>query len=147
MSNITDKNDKIERLKTFYNLARLAGVADNQKDFADFLSIHEQTISKAFNGCDRYLTEKLLRKIEIKLTESGINLESPLVAAPITNTAIGDNSMQNINGDQNQNGVPHTTIESIIAEMQAQREMHDRQISELLRQNSQLINIITNTKN
>lgn len=45
-------------------------------------------------------------------------------------SANGDGSMHNIHGNQNQNGVSQRTIDSLIAEMAAQREANSRTLEQ-----------------
>lgn len=141
-----DKNEKKqERANMLYNLARLAGVCKTQKDFANFLGINEQSVCKALKGEENYLTNNFFTRIENAFNEAGISMNTAVITAPV-NIQQGDGN----NNEQTQETTetpPQLSIDRLLDEMQAQREMHDRMMSELLKQNSQLINIITNSKN
>lgn len=133
------KNEKQQRALQLLNLARLAGVAKTQKEFADFLGINENTLGRALMGQEKYLTDNFFARIENAFNESGINLDGANVFAPVNNQH-GENTNQ-------QPAVPPVdetpTTARLLDELKAQREMYDRQFTELLKQNSQLINIIT----
>ena len=127
-----ETKDKQERLRTLINLARLAGVCKTQKEFADFMGMSEHTISSALRGREGYLTENFFARIENAFNEAGISIN-------------GDNTAP-VNNQQGE-GLTNTQeqtqpLEKLIEEMRAQREMYDRQFTEVLKQNTQLINII-----
>lgn len=140
---------KVQLLRQFLNTARLVGVAKTQKDFANFIGINEQTICKALKGEKEYLTEKLFIRIENAFKNNGISLDN--IGGSINIQAGTD--LTNIQHAMPAPNQPPTdtptppTYDRLLDEMKAQREMHDRMMSELLKQNSQLINIITNSKN
>lgn len=124
--------EKQKRANDLYNIARLAGVCKTQREFADFLGINENTIGRALKGGEKYLTENFFARIENAFNEAGISIN-------------GDNTAP-VNNQQGE-GLTNTQeqtqpLDKLIEEMRAQREMYDRQFTEVLKQNTQLINII-----
>lgn len=56
--------NKQERLTNIFEMARAAGFAKTQKDFANILGINRAALSAALNGNELYLTDNLMRKVE-----------------------------------------------------------------------------------
>lgn len=56
-----------ERLKTAYNALRGAGVVHTQGDLARLIGANQATISRAFAGDTKYLTENLVNRVETAL--------------------------------------------------------------------------------
>ena len=56
--------DKKERLKFVFEQARSGGLARSQRDFATLLEINENVLSAALNGNEKYLTDRLMKKVE-----------------------------------------------------------------------------------
>ena len=56
--------DKKERLKFVFEQARSGGLARSQRDFATLLEINENVLSAALNGNEKYLTDRLIKKVE-----------------------------------------------------------------------------------
>ena len=56
--------DKKERLKFVFEQARSGGLARSQRDFATILEINENVLSAALNGNEKYLTDRLMKKVE-----------------------------------------------------------------------------------
>lgn len=123
---------KKKRANDLYNLARLAGIVTTQREFADFLGINENTVGRALKGGERYLTDNFFMRIENAFNEAGISIDG--------------NNTAPVNNQQGENLVntqeSPSDLGKVIDEMKAQREMYDRQFTEVLKQNSQLIQII-----
>lgn len=120
--------ERAEFIKAAFEAARRAGLCYNQKQFGDLLGIDRSAVTRALNGEP---SEKMVLKIEKILADHGVVIDS--------NTGIvqtGDNSTA-------QQEPQLSTADRLLNEMQAQREMYDRHLAEVLRQNSQLIQIIT----
>lgn len=115
--------EKKERINTLFNLARLAGVVKTQREFAEFLGINENTVGRALKGDERYLSENFFTRVENAFNEAGIEIH-------------GNNSapVNNQQGDELQNTQETPgAFGKLIDEMQAQREMYDKHLSEALR--------------
>jgi len=50
---------RLEQLNKIYDLLRFNGVVRTKKEFAEKLGVNYSTISQAFNGSERYLTDNL----------------------------------------------------------------------------------------
>lgn len=120
-------------IKDAFDAARSAGYCFNQKQFAEFLGIDRGTINRALKGKP---SEKLVLKVEKILTTHGV-----IVGGNNNGTAIGEQHATP--APQEPQEPQPSTADRLLQEMQAQREMYDRHIAEVLRQNSQLIQIIT----
>lgn len=57
-----DKEEKISRLRTAFEYLRFKGIIHTQADVAARMNAAEVTISRAFNGNEKYLTVKFLRR-------------------------------------------------------------------------------------
>lgn len=138
--------EKQQRMQHYFNVARYFGLCNTRREFADFLGINENTIGRALNGQEKYLTQKNFTRIENALNEAGIN---------VRNLSIGDGNQIDGHGntiinaatiDAKHPATAQPTSDRLLDEMKAQREMYDRQLTELLHQNAQLIRIITDSK-
>ena len=56
--------DKKETLNYLFEQIRNAGLARTQRDFAALLGINEKGFSAAMNGNEKYLTDRLMKKVE-----------------------------------------------------------------------------------
>ena len=56
-------NEKKEILERIFASARLHGKCKTQKEFAELVGVHPSTISMAFKGNEKYLTDKLIRMV------------------------------------------------------------------------------------
>lgn len=113
--------DKQVKLLKFYNLTRLAGVVNSQKEFCTFIGINPNTMSKALKGNTLYLTDNLLSRVEHVLKDKGISIatDTPVIITGSNNaTATGDNS----------NAQVTTDTAELIAELKEQRIMFSKQI-------------------
>ena len=113
--------DKQVKLLKFYNLTRLAGVVNSQKEFCTFTGINPNTMSKALKGNTLYLTDNLLSRVEHVLKDKGISIatDTPVIITGSNNaTATGDNS----------NAQVTTDTAELIAELKEQRIMFSKQI-------------------
>ena len=64
-----EQKEKLKVLNDAYALCIERGRVKNRKEFADLLGVHRTTLSSAFNGDEKYLTDKLN---ELKLTQPHI---------------------------------------------------------------------------
>ena len=60
---IMDKKDRIDVLTAAYNRCISSGKVKSKAEFADFVGVNRSTMSSAFGGDDRYLTDKLVAKV------------------------------------------------------------------------------------
>lgn len=118
-----------ERLLEFYRLAVANGIVKNRKEFAALINTAEGTLSNSLNGVPKYAgTASTLAK----------RAEDALAALGISISAAGDGSMQNINGSNNQVGVPSKNFAhegewfSLVAEKDKQISKSQEQIDRLL---------------
>ena len=58
-----DKKDRIDVLTAAYNRCIGSGKVKSKAEFADFVGVNRSTMSSAFGGDDRYLTDKLVAKV------------------------------------------------------------------------------------
>ena len=56
--------DKQERLNYIYDQVRYIKLGKTQKDFADLLGVNRNVLSAALNGDEKYLTDRLMKKVE-----------------------------------------------------------------------------------
>lgn len=76
--------DKKDQLYQLYREAIASGRVQSKKDFAALVGIHYTNLSAAFNGNEKYLTEKLLAKIEKVLLDGAPAPEpSPAFRIPL----------------------------------------------------------------
>ena len=101
------------RLEYLYELARQHNLVRSKGEFANLIGIDSASLSHAFKNDGRVSVANTITRAEHALMKAGVMLG---------NTAIGDGSMHNINGNSNQYGVSSQTIENLITEMAAQRE-------------------------
>lgn len=70
--------EKLEYLNWAYDVIRKKGLAHTQKDFANIVGLNKATLSRAFNGDSKYLTDGFINKIkhymenELPVTEETI---------------------------------------------------------------------------
>ena len=73
----TRKSRPMEENKEYfvkiYHLAVAAGVVVNKSDFADKLGMSRSTISMAFKGDPRYLTDGLMRRVKAFALDKGLD--------------------------------------------------------------------------
>ena len=70
--------DKKERLKFVFEQARSGGLARSQRDFATLLEINENVLSAALNGNEKYLTDRLMKKVEKFYEENFSDIGDPI---------------------------------------------------------------------
>ena len=59
---IMEQKEKLKVLNDAYALCIERGRVKNRKEFADLLGVHRTTLSSAFNGDEKYLTDKLISR-------------------------------------------------------------------------------------
>ncbi len=119
-----EKEDFIERA---YRAALSAGLCHNRSQFAELVGFNRSSLYRI-----KEPQPKTIMLIEKILADHGVVIGG-------NNTGIvqtGDTATA-------QQELQQTTADRLLSEMQAQREMYDRHLAEVLRQNSQLIQIIT----
>lgn len=77
--------DKKDQLHQFYREAIAAGHVISKKDFADFVGVNYTNLTAAFNGNEKYLTDKLLEKVEKAVLNGGVRAieTSPAFRVPL----------------------------------------------------------------
>lgn len=79
------KKDQLDQL---YCEAIGAGLVRNKKEFAALIGANYSNLSAAFNGKEKYLTERLLAKAEEAVTGSSLKTEdTPAFLVPLIPTA------------------------------------------------------------
>lgn len=134
-----------EILVNVFTKLRLAGFVSSQKEFAAAMDYNNSCISSAMNGVERYLTDRLFKRIlraypcvnpnYLKKGEGEILIEGATATECLNNTHDVSQSQDFGNAD----------INALVAEMAAQREMTHRaqeQTERALAQVDQLIEII-----
>lgn len=76
--------NKQDQLHQLYREAVASGLVSNRKEFAERTGVHYTNLSAAFNGNEKYLTEKMLNKIERALMNATPEPEkSPAFRIPL----------------------------------------------------------------
>lgn len=109
------------RLEELYELARQHDLVHSKGEFATLIGMDGASLSHALKDDGRVSTANAILRAEHALMRAGVSLFA---------SANGDGSMHNIHGNQNQNGVSQRTIDSLIAEMAAQREANSRTLEQ-----------------
>ena len=109
-------------LLTLFSTACKSGVCTNQQNFAHYLGVTTNTISRAFGKNPTNLTPSLVNRIRKKLIEDGLIQPAQVVA--------GDGSIMQNQSPSAQVGISQEThaqiISGILTEMAAQRETYER---------------------
>ena len=126
------------RLEDLYEIARQHDLVRSKGEFATLIGMDNASLSHALKDDGKVSAANAVTRAEHALMEAGI----PLFAA----SASGDGSMHNIHGNQNQNGVSSQTIDSLIAEMAAQREANNRALEQKDAQIDSLLSLIEKMK-
>ncbi len=126
------------RLEDLYEIARQHDLVRSKGEFATLIGMDSASLSHALKDDGKVSTANAVTRAEHALMKAGV----PLFAA----SASGDGSMQNIHGNQNQNGVSSQTIDSLIAEMAAQREANNRALEQKDAQIDRLLSLIEKLK-
>lgn len=132
-----ETNDLLARqqqLKKLFALAQFHGIAKNQNEFAQFIGYNPVNLSKALKGDPKFLTDKFITNAERAFYNNNIDIHAPF------NIQQGDN---NTNNQTTLPPAPTQATDNAITLLSQQLQTKDQQIAELLRQNAQLINIIT----
>lgn len=131
---------KKSRLNQLYQIARAHGLAHSKGDFASLIGVESSSLSHALKDDGKIKIDNVINKAEHALMKAGIDYGT--VTGQIrdgSDTASGDESVQNISGNNNQIGIPPKKFESekdwfaLVAEK-------DKQIDRLLT----IIETITN---
>jgi hypothetical protein len=121
--------EKQKYLESLYHQACLAGFCRTRAEFAEFIGVHEKSISKALNGDESYLTDKLFDRIKSKFYENGISSQ-------YAEQVSGDN----LQGDNVQNRVnSELVIAKFLHEIAEQRKL----TQEVVAQNAKLIELLS----
>lgn len=78
--------EKIQRLRSAFNILRSEGVVKTQKDLASILGMNESSISRAMKEDERYLTDSLVEQVEFaarKYVRSGADPDTSAKVIPI----------------------------------------------------------------
>lgn len=131
---------KKTRLNQLYQIARAHGLAHSKGDFASLIGVESSSLSHALKDDGKIKIDNVINKAEHALMKAGIDYGT--VTGQIrdgSDTASGDESVQNISGNNNQIGISPKKFESekdwfaLVAEK-------DKQIDRLLT----IIETITN---
>lgn len=125
------------RLEELYEMARQHDLVHSKGEFAALIGIDGASLSHALKDDGRVSTANTVMRAEHALMRAGVSLFT---------SASGDGSMHNIHGNQNQNGVSSQTIDSLIAEMAAQREANNRALEQKDAQIDRLLSMIEKMK-
>lgn len=116
-----------ERLSAFIEF-----IGYSVREFERALDVSNGTVRHANDTLSANLKEKISAKFP-QLNQDWLLLGTgDMLNQQVGNLAEGDNSMQNVNGSRNQNGVPPQTIEKFLDEMRAQREANEKERDRLL---------------
>ena len=78
--------EKIQRLRSAFNILRSEGVVKTQKDLASLLGMNESSISRAMKEDERYLTDSLVEQVEFaarKYVRSGADPDTSAKVIPV----------------------------------------------------------------
>ncbi len=125
------------RLEDLYEIARQHDLVHSKGEFASLIGMDNASLSHAFKDDGKVSLANTITRAEHALMKAGVSLFT---------TASGDGSMHNIHGNQNQNGVSSQTIDSLIAEMAAQREANNRALEQKDAQIDRLLSMIEKMK-
>lgn len=64
--------NKLEYIRSIYDLARIHHLCKNQKEFAEQLGISRSSISQALAGVEAYLTDNLYFKVQLFAKDNGL---------------------------------------------------------------------------
>ena len=88
---------KKNRLQQLYDVARAHGLAHSKGEFATLIGVESSSLSHALKDDGKIKIENVIQKAEHALMKAGVNID---------NLAIGDDSVQNVTGDNNTIGIP-----------------------------------------
>ena len=113
-----------DRLMELYRLAIANGLVKNRKQFAEFISTAEGTLSNSLNGVPKYAgtASTLVTRAEVELLKRGISISLD-----------GDSAIQTVSGNGNTVGVPAKKF-SHEEEWFALVAEKDKQIAKLLQE-------------
>lgn len=116
-----------ERLSAF-----IESLGYSVREFERALEVSNGTVRHTTDNLSANLKEKISTKFP-QLNQDWLLLGTgQMLNSPIGSKTNGANSMQYVNGDQNQNGIPPQTVEKLIEEMRAQREANEKERDRLL---------------
>lgn len=144
---------KLQELRSYFDLAYQAGLCKNQKEFATLVGVAESTMSMAMNGVERALTDSMVGKVRmacIKLQliqgPAGPSVQVQESSAPVS-TASAPSAVSAINeggGEQKILGTPSEDVRHIVDrfmdEMAAQRQLTQQAMDQV----SSLVQTISN---
>ncbi len=125
------------RLEDLYEIARQHDLVRSKGEFATLIGMDSASLSHALKDDGKVSVANTITRAEHALMKAGVSLFTQ---------ASGDGSMHNIHGNQNQNGVSSQTIDSLIAEMAAQREANNRALEQKDAQIDRLLSLIEKLK-
>ncbi len=135
--NIGNSNmERKDKLVEMYNYALSKGFCTNKKSFAEYVGINPSNISKIFHDTQgRYLTNSTLLKINGALGNTFsqdwlLTSQEPMFRSIPAN--YGNDTVTTRQREEGITGAPPSTIDMLLAELKAQRESSDNQISRLL---------------
>ena len=78
-----EQKEKLKVLNDAYALCIERGREKNRKEFADLLGVHRTTLSSAFNGDEKYLTDKLIsRAIDVIKSTPAEDISGTVLVLP-----------------------------------------------------------------
>ena len=130
---------RLEKLNDAYNYLRFAGIIETQKEFASAIKMHETSVSSAFNGDERYLSDNIFKKIcetypntfnlHFFTKNEGEMLNQSVNSSFNSNKNNGTLSGSNVIGNINLNDIKE--VLEIAANFQELLKTKDRQIDKL----------------
>lgn len=152
---------KLQELRSYFDLAYQAGLCINQKEFASLVGVGESTMSMAMNGMERALTDSLIGKVRIALIQRGL-ISSPSAqaaaqssaavveesTAPVSTASGGSVSAVNEGGgEQKILGTPSEDVRHIVDRFMDEVAAQRRLTQQAMDQVSSLVQTISNLSN
>lgn len=130
--------ERLDRLNKMYEYACAKKLCKNKKTFAALLNMNEGNLSSAFSGKDtRYLTNNLLLRANAALGDVFnpswlLYGEGNMLVSSNTPANYGNDTVTTRQQEEGITSASPSTIDMLLAELKAQRESSDNQISRLL---------------
>ena len=123
--------EKREKLSNLFHIACANGLVKTKGEFAELIGVARPTLSYAITGSNTTVNvENIISKAEDALRNAGVDISG------VTDSEL-ENTMQNISGSNNTNGIPPKNFDhdaqwfALVAEK-------DKQITDLLRLSTSL---------
>lgn len=129
--------NKLSALYEMYNYALTHNLCKNKSGFSKLIEVANSNLSRAFSGDPRYLTDKFIRRTNEALggvfNEAWLLYgEGAMFVSGDTPANYGNDTVTTRQREEEIAAAPASTIDMLLAELKAQRESSDNQISRLL---------------